>query len=147
VNVTLRRVYDTSQRTFGIMQLGIHTFTTLEDAFHIPKIAGQTRIPHGTYSIDLRTTSPMAARYATRFGKGHVGMIWIKNVPNFDFVYIHVGNKEEDTEGCVLMGRTINLKGGVVEQSVDAYKEFYPLVMAALERNEPVTITITDQFT
>jgi len=89
----------------------------------------------------------MAARYSQRFGPKHTGMIWIKNVPNFDFVYIHVGNNEEDTEGCVLMGRTINLKGGVVEQSVDAYKEFYPLVMAALDRNEPVTLTITDQFT
>jgi len=147
VNITLRRVYDTPQLTFGILQLGIHTFTTLEDAFHIPKIAGKTRIPHGIYPIDLRTTSPMAARYVERFGEQHAGMIWVKNVPNFDYVYIHVGNDPEDTDGCLLIGRTINLKGGVVGQSVDAYKEFFPLVMAALERNEQVSLTITDQFT
>jgi hypothetical protein len=147
VNLTLRRIHDTSDHTVGLLQLGIHVFTTLEDAFHIPKIAGKTRIPHGTYEIDLRTTSPMAAKYAERYGKKHRGMMWLKNVPNFDYVYIHVGNDEDDTEGCILVGRTLDPQKGFIGESVNAYKELYPLVMAALERNERVTLTITDQFT
>jgi hypothetical protein len=146
MNITLRRVFDTVDQTYGILQLGIHAFTTLEDAFHTPKLAGKTRIPWGTYELDLRRTSPMATQYSDRFGRSHKGMIWLKDVPNFDFVYIHVGNDEDDTEGCILVGRTIDLKAGVVGKSVDAYKELFPLIMSALERNERVTLTITDQF-
>jgi hypothetical protein len=147
MNITLRRVFDTTGHTIGILQLGIHVFTTLEDAFHTPKISGITRIPWGTYEIDLRKSSPMTTRYSDRFGPQHQGMMWLKNVPNFDFVYIHVGNDSEDTDGCILVGRTADPKKGVVGQSVDAYKELYPLVMAAMDRNERVTLTITDQFT
>lgn len=147
MNLTLRRVFDTTEHTIGILQLGVHAFTTLEDAFHTPKIAGKTRIPWGRYELDLRTVSPMADKYRKKFGDGHKGMIWLKNVPNFDFVYIHIGNEEDDTEGCVLVGRTVDLKKGFVGESVDAYKELYPLVMAAMARNELCTLTITDQFT
>jgi hypothetical protein len=147
VNITLRRIFDTKAHTVGILQLGVHVFTTIEDAFHTPKISGKTRIPHGTYDIDLRTTSPMASKYAERYGEKHKGMLWLKNVPNFDYVYIHVGNDEDDTEGCILVGRTLDPQKGFIGESVNAYKELYPLVMAALERNERVTITITDQFT
>ena len=147
MRITLRRVFDTVEHTVGILQIGSHVFTTLEDAFHTPKIPGKTRIPWGTYELDLRTSSPMATRYSERFGLKHKGMIWLKNVPNFDFVYLHVGNDAEDTEGCILVGRTMEPQKGVVSKSVDAYNEFYPLVMAAMERNEPVTLTITDSFT
>lgn len=147
MNITLRRVFDTVNHTVGILQIGVHAFTTIEDAFHTPKIAGQTRIPWGTYEIGLRTASPKASRYAEWFGDKHQGMLWLKNIPNFEFVYLHVGNDADDTEGCILMGRTVDLKKGFVGESVDAYKEFYPLVMAALDRNERVTITITDQLT
>lgn len=147
MNLTLRRIFDTTERTFGVLQLGIHAFTTIEDAFHTPKISGKTRIPWGTYVLDLRTTSPMAARYRERFGDKHAGMLWLRDVPGFEFVYMHVGNNEDDTEGCILMGRTMDLKAGMVGQSTDAYKELFPLVMDALDRNERVTLTITEQFT
>lgn len=146
MNLTLRRHYDTNGFTVGLLQLGIHVFTTVEDAFHEPKVSGKTRIPAGTYEIDLRTTSPMASRYRERFGSKHLGMIWLRNVPLFEYVYIHVGNDEDDTEGCILVGKTTEPAKGVIGNSVIAYKELYPLVMAALERNERVTITVTDQF-
>lgn len=147
MNLTLRRTHDTKDHTTGLLQLGVHVFTTLEDAFHSPKVAGKTRIPQGTYDLDLRTTSPMAARYAERFGKTHQGMIWLKNVPWFEFVYIHIGNDEDDTDGCILVGQTVDPQEGFVGNSVNAYKELYPLIMAAMDRNERVTLTITDQFT
>lgn len=146
MNLTLRRNYDTRAHTVGLLQLGVHVFTTVEDAFNQPKISGKTRIPAGTYDIGLRTVSPMASKYVTRFGDKHTGMIWIKGVPGFEFVYIHIGNNEDDTEGCVLIGRTVDPVAGFIGKSVDAYKELYPLVMAAHERNERITITITDQF-
>ena len=146
MNITLRRFFDTAEHTAGILQVGIHAFSALEDAYNYPKIPGKTRIPAGVYELDLRRVFPMASRYAKRFGTKHKGMIWLKNVPNFDFVYVHIGNEKDDTEGCVLLGRTLDLGAGTVGASTSAYKEFYPLVMNALERDEPVTLTITDQF-
>ena len=90
MKLTLRRFYDTKLHTVGILQLGVHVFTTVEDAFHSPKIIKKTRIPAGTYDIDLRTVSPLATRYVERFGWKHKGMIWLRQVPEFDFVYIHI---------------------------------------------------------
>lgn len=144
--LTLRRVFDTREHTVGLLQTGSHVFTTLEDAFNFPKVPGKTRIPAGEYPIDLRRTSPMASRYRERFGSQHDGMLWLRNVPNFDFVYIHVGNDADDTEGCILIGQTMDPKDGYVGESVKAYKELFPLVMAALERDERVSIRITDNF-
>ena len=146
MNLTLRRIFDTPDHTIGVMRAGRHVFSTMEDAYNQPKIPGKTRGPCGTYEIGLRTVSPMASRYSQRFGHSHKGMLWLKNVPNFDFVYIHVGNDEDDTEGCILIGRTAALEDGFVGESVKAYRELFPMVMEALERDEPVNITITDQF-
>ena len=145
MKITLRRNYDTNNHTVGILQVGSRVFTTLEDSYNSPKIAGKTRIPPGTYEIDLRTTSPMATKYARRF-LDHNGMIWLKNIPQFDYVYIHIGNSEDDTEGCILVGRTMDPKKGFVGDSVSAYKELYPLIMYAHKQGEQITITITDQF-
>lgn len=146
MKLTLRRNFDTNGHTVGLLQMGVHVFTTCEDAFNQPKIPGKTRIPPGTYEIDLRRVSPLASRYVERFGSKHLGMIWLRHVPEFEYVYIHVGNDHEDTDGCILIGRTVDPLTGIIGKSVDAYKELYPLIMAAHERSEPITITITDQF-
>jgi len=146
MKITLRRVYDTPDHTIGILQIGTHASMTIEDAFHAPKIQGKTRIPSGSYDVGLRQDSPMARRYADKFGDGHKGMIWVKNVPDFTYVYLHIGNESRDTEGCVLVGRTADIKKGFIGGSADAYKELYPLIMYAHKQGEQITITITDQF-
>ena len=145
------RVYQDASATIGVMRVfdnkgELTVFSTLEDAYNAPKIDGQTRIPPGTYEIKLREDSPKARRYREKYGEDHKGMLWLQDVPGFTFVYIHVGNTEYDTEGCILVGCTVDLKSCVVCSSVKAYSELYPIVQLALARHEKVHITIAEKF-
>ena len=119
----------------------------LEDQFNEPKVPGETRIPPGRYQITLRTDphSKMNQRYGQRF-PWHQGMLWITNIPDFTFVYIHVGNKDDDTEGCLLVGdgQISNVvERGQVTGSVTAYTRLYNRIVKALE-SEEVWIEIED---
>lgn len=49
----------------------------------------------------------------------------ILNVPGHTGVLFHVGNYNEDSEGCVLLGDEVN--GNMITQSKDAFKEFMAL--------------------
>lgn len=117
----------------------------LEDQFNEPKIPGETRIPVGRYQIKLRTEGGMHQRYGKRF-PWHKGMLWLQNVKDFTFIYIHVGNKDDDSEGCLLVGdgQISNVvERGQVMSSVTAYKRLYHRIIEALD-NEEVWIEIED---
>lgn len=144
MKLRLQRVLDTPEFTCGLLTVNNTVYTTLEDPHKTVKIKGKTRIPTGTYEIDLRRTSPMASRYREKFGDGHHGMIWLRNVPQFDYIYIHIGNRPVDTEGCILVGMTMEPQKGFIGRSTEAYVELFPLVMDAIERNERVSIDIMD---
>lgn len=125
----------------------------LEDEQRDVKVAGETRIPAGTYEIKLRNVGGMTKRYASKWSnKGypaiHRGMLELQNVKNFDWVYIHVGNTDDHTEGCLLAGfnamHNVRNGGGVVGRSVDAYIELYKMCLAEFDNNEKVFITIED---
>jgi len=118
---------------------------TLEDQFSVEKISGETRIPAGRYQIKLRTEGGMIKRYKKRFS-WHNGMLWLQDVPNFQYIYIHVGNKDDDSDGCILVGdgQVSNVvERGQVTSSVAAYRRLYEILLAAI-REEEVWITIED---
>ena len=117
---------------------------TLEDEFRTQKVSGETRIPPGEYRITLRREGGHHHRYAQRFPNIHRGMLWIRDVPNFEYILIHIGNTESDTAGCLLVGMLIDLRTGLLGASKDAYQQFYPPVAAAIERGEEVTIRYTN---
>ena len=71
-------------------------------------------------------------------------MLEIKDVPNFEYILIHIGNDDDDTAGCLLVGNTADTKKGFIGDSTGAYKEIYSVIMGAIECNEPVTISIMD---
>ncbi len=75
----------------------------LEDEYRADKMAGETRIPAGVYRVGLRTTGGFHARYSERF-PWHAGMLHVLDVPGFEFILIHIGNTDEDTAGCLLVG-------------------------------------------
>ncbi len=115
----------------------------LEDQHNEPKIPGETRIPPGRYQIKMRNEGGMIVRYKKRFD-WHGGMIWLQDVPGFKWVYIHVGNKDDDTDGCLLVGdgQISNvIERGQVTTSVAAYKRIYQTISKALEAEE-VWITV-----
>ena len=113
--------------------------------FNEPKVKGETRIPTGRYQVLLRNEGRMTKRYAKRFSF-HQGMLWLQDVPDFQFIYIHVGNKDDDSEGCLLVGdgQISNVvERGQVTNSVTAYKRLYDKIVKALP-NEEVWIEIED---
>lgn len=121
---------------------------TLEDEYRKDKVAGETRIPAGTYRVTLRTTGGFHGRYVKKYGDMHKGMLWVRDVPNFEYILIHTGNTDQHTAGCLLVGDSqqanFGSSDGMVGSSVNAYKRIYPPIAEALEQGQEVTITYID---
>ena len=121
---------------------------TLEDERRVLKVKGETRVPSGTYKIELRTEGGFHEKYKKKYGGFHKGMLHVTNVPNFEYILIHTGNTDEHTAGCLLVGdsqeNNIIIKDGFIGKSVNAYKRIYPNISRAIERNEEVTIEYVD---
>ena len=123
---------------------------TLEDEYRPleSKIMGETRIPAGTYNVTLRTVGGFHSRYTERYGDMHKGMLWVRDVPGFEYILIHSGNTDEHTAGCLLVGdsqnENITKKDGFIGDSRTAYERVYSPVADALASGKRVTITYTD---
>ena len=120
---------------------------TLEDEFREKKVSAETRIPEGTYDVTLRTEGGFHSRYAAKFGDWHKGMLWVRDVPGFEYILIHTGNTDEHTMGCLLVAdsSTQNItKDGFIGASVSAYKRIYPSLAEWLLDGNILTITYID---
>ena len=106
----------------------------LEDIPREKKIPGSTCIPFGTYALDFNRNGGMNGNYYDRYPKMHRGMIEIKDIPGFSYVYIHIGNTHKETAGCLLVGTQYVFEQGDYRlvQSITAYKKLYPLVAALM---------------
>lgn len=116
----------------------------IEDEYREEKVINETRIPAGIYKIGVRTVGGFHARYSKKFPNFHRGMLEILDVPHFTYVLIHVGNTDDDTGGCLVVGNIAytepEIKNG---QSAVAYKNLYRKVIdAALAGN--LTIEYVD---
>ena len=105
---------------------------TLEDAVRPVKIPGRTAIPAGTYEV--------AVTFSDKFQKL---LPLLMNVPNFEGVRIHPGNRPEDTEGCILVGTTKGPEPDFIGNSRAAFAELFPKIQAATA-GEKVFIDITE---
>lgn len=114
---------------------------TLEDEHRDSKVHGDTRVPSGTYNITLRTVGSFHSKYSTQYKPMHKGMLWVRDVPGFEYILIHTGNTDEDTAGCLLVGVSSDYSKGFIGGSVTAYKQIYPRILSALTKGEKVTIT------
>lgn len=146
MELKLTRFSGGDEATLGLLRVNGKFFCyTLEDQFNEPKVPGETRIPPGTYKITLRDEGGMTQRYAKRFDF-HMGMLWLRDVPDFKFVYIHTGNNDDHSEGCILVGdgQVQNVtERGQVSSSVAAYTRLYEAILGALALEE-ISITIED---
>jgi len=133
-SIKLKRKTDSGKSTIGVLTVFGSAVWVLEDPRREHKVHGETRIPAGRYKLALRNEGGMTQRYAKRFPKMHKGMIWLLDVPMFEWVYLHIGNYPEDTEGCLLVGLT---KGqDMVLASKAAYQKVYPLIAEAIEAGD-----------
>mgnify|MGYP003113418402 FL=1 len=127
---------------------GMFECFTLEDQEQAVKVKSETAIPLGSYNVVLRAEGGFNKRYVAKYGNTwHKGMLWIQDVPGFEWILIHTGNTDEHTAGCLLVGETQQDldkgKDGFVGGSGDAYKKMYPKVRNALQAGDKVTIEYT----
>ena len=104
----------------------------LEDEYREDKVASETRIPAGSYIVGIRAEGGFHQRYKFKFNSIHKGMLQVKDVPGFEYILIHVGNTDDDTAGCLLLGEQAQGREHfTVNQSVVAYRKFYKSVIEA----------------
>ncbi len=93
------------------------------------KVYGETCIPRGTFEVIID--------FSTKYKKE---MPHILNVPNFNGIRIHPGNRAEDSEGCILVG---SKKGkDFVGNSVVTFAKLMEKLEEAYNKNESISIEI-----
>lgn len=142
--IDLYRYNSANDHTNGLILVdGEFICYTLEDEYRAVKLKGETRIPDGEYKITFRTVGGFHNRYKDKFGSWHKGMLWLRDVPNFEYILIHAGNDDDDTAGCILVGSG-NMRGeNFIPSSVEAYKKLYPLIRNNLLQGNTTTIKVT----
>lgn len=127
---------------------GVFECFTLEDQRRFgEKIKGETCIPPGRYEIILRTAGALHEKYKVRFPEIHRGMMWLQEVPDFSWIYLHIGNTDDDTKGCPLVGRIpVCLPDGEFQvlESTAAYLTLYEKVLGRLFDGERVWIHLVE---
>ena len=117
----------------------------LEDGYNRIKVHGKTRITPGTRRITLRAEGGMHEDYLKKYGpEFHQGMLWIRDVYDYEYVYIHKGNTPKDTLGCLLTNYACDTNKNNMSQSEAAYLEIYPIIRDAILREETVLIETID---
>lgn len=154
MEITVKRFADNGDTTMGAMYIdGNFQCFTIEDEGRESKVMGETRVPEGIYSVNLRTEGGFHGRYSKKYGDIHKGMLAIYNAPNwkietpnmsFQYVLIHTGNTDEHTAGCLLVNDGLDGKNFVGNSSVNAYKRVYPIIRDAILEGEKVTISYED---
>lgn len=144
MNLLVQRYKSTPNATLGKLFIdGVFECYTLEDEFRAVKVRGETRIPAGRYKLALRTEGETHSKYSQRFPDIHKGMLHVTNVPGFQWILIHIGNTEKDTDGCLLVGEGRNEEQMTLERSTVAYRKMYPKVASAITMGD-VYITYMD---
>lgn len=152
MELQLKRRFRGPKYTVGSLFVnGVYECDTLEDTdrgltsdmsvdvIKAKKIYGETAIPSGTYDIDMNTISPkFKDRPWAKFCGGKLPRLL--NVKGYEGVLIHVGNKAEDTLGCILVGDN-KVKGQVIN-STSTFQQLYLQMLKAHTRGEKITITI-----
>ena len=151
MELTLFRYSSQGDSTLGLLFKGKNDpkflCFTIEDEYRAQKVMGETRIPEGTYEIKLRKTGGFHERYTGKYPDIHKGMLHLQDVPDFEYVLMHIGNNDDETEGCILVGNSAfeNVtEDGQVGSSTAAYKRIYLPIAEFLENGGIVELTIHD---
>lgn len=153
MKLTLKRIAKRDTYTIGRLYInGEYFCDTLEDKdrglkqsmslseIKAKKVYGKTAIPAGEYEITLHTISPKYSKKPWFVKFCGAKMPRILNIPGYDGVLIHEGNSDKDTCGCVLVGK--NTVVGKVLESKNTFAKLYPILKAASDKGERITINI-----
>tara|TARA_R100000541_G_C1897352_1_gene84117 strand:- start:110453 stop:110929 length:477 start_codon:yes stop_codon:yes gene_type:complete len=126
---------------------GVQQCFIVEDEPREVKVDGETRIHKGKYLLKQRKVlSGMTKRYREKYDwfKWHLEL---QDVPDFEYVYLHIGNFERNSEGCLLCNYNIVTSGKEYYggNSTQAFKDFYEKVNKLLEEGYEVYVDIRDE--
>ncbi len=146
MDLTVLRFSDDGDSTLGLLFIdGAFECFTIEDEERKIKVSGETRIPEGSYQIKFREVlSPLTQTYRRRYPSWFTYHLELQDVPDFQHVYMHVGNKESHSDGCLLVGEVASANTGFSEGEVYrsriAFERIYGIVSDALNNGEQVLI-------
>jgi hypothetical protein len=149
MKLILQRVFDNGESTIGYLSYNGKLMFTLEDTFRKEKLKGITRIPAGTYELNFNKN--LTAKTMQYFKK-YFWFSWhleLKDIPNFTGIYMHIGNRAEDSEGCILCAKTVNNNSyskGFISNSTNVFKEFYLYISGQLAKGRYISIEIRDEM-
>ncbi len=143
--ITLKRFKSDDDATLSMLMIdGQFECFGLEDEYRATKVVKETRIPEGIYKVGVRTVGGFNYRYDRKFPDFHKGMLHLLNVPGFEYILIHIGNTDENTDGCLLVGCGAMSCGEIsIQSSRVAYEKLYQKVIGAALANE-LLINIED---
>lgn len=157
LNYLLQRYSDNKTSTLGNFFKKIQSATetklhlvgySLEDEFRASKVSGETRVPAGTYEIKLQLVdTPKTIQYRAKY-PWFVNHIEITKVPGFVGIYIHIGNDDKDTDGCVLLGDSVDnntIAPGTISASTNCFRRFYKEIYDHLKAGGQAFVTIRDE--
>ena len=93
------------------------------------KVKAQTVIPTGKYEVILT--------YSLKFKRV---LPLLLNVPGYQFIRVHNGNRPDSTEGCLLVGE--NKERGKVLNSRATLEKLMSVLLECEKKKEKVTIII-----
>lgn len=134
--IKIIRMAQGKNTTLGHLYIyGIFRCYILEDAIRDVKVHGATCIPEGLYGLKLNVGAGMNSSYKKRYPNLHKGMVEVVGIPDFNLVFIHIGNHHLETKGCPLTGRYWEFVEGDyrVLQSALAYGSLYPELLKIMD--------------
>ena len=153
MKLLLKRIYTCKDYTIGHLYVdNEYICDTIEDTDRMLnndmteqqilkiKKKNMTAIPVGTYPLLMNVVSPKYSKkqYYMDVCGGKVPRL--ANVPGFSGILIHCGNTAADSSGCLLVG--YNKVRGMVLNSKSAFEKLYPILKAAYNRKESISITV-----
>lgn len=152
MEITLHRKYPKDSYTIGNLYIDGKWFcNTIEDkdrglyqgmdkeTISQIKVYAETAIPYGRYKVTLNVQSPKFSTYKKyQFCKGYLPRLL--DVPGFDGILIHIGNKATQSAGCILVG--VNREKGKVLDSEKTFRALYEILDEANKRGEEIWINI-----
>ena len=124
ITIQIKRFAFKETYTIGKLYVdGVYICDTIEDKVRVlnsakDKVYGFTAIPRGEYKADVAFSNKFRYNVVRLFG-----------VPYFEGIYIHKGNTEKDSHGCVIVGK--NDKKGWVSNPTIAMNKLIEAVEGA----------------
>lgn len=147
MKIKVKRIYRGPEYTIGHLYVNdVYVCDTLEDRdrgldyrmslskIKAKKIAGKTAIPTGIYRMTLDVKSPKfgSKAFYKEVCDGYLPRLI--GVPGYEGVLIHVGNTQNDTDGCILVGYN-KVKGQVID-SRNAFMKLWDSHLKIAKQNK-----------